>query len=105
MISLLILILLVILIFGSLPRWGYSSGWGYYPSGTLTLILVSFSCFISRAICDPVISSASKNACLETKERCRSIGFDEPGRKKLSRTATITSAIKLSCFDKISELT
>lgn len=40
MISLLILILLIILIFGSLPRWGYSSGWGYYPSGTLTLILI-----------------------------------------------------------------
>lgn len=40
MISLILLIVLVLLIVGALPRWGYSSGWGYYPSGGLTLVLV-----------------------------------------------------------------
>jgi hypothetical protein len=25
---------------GALPTWGYSSGWGYYPSGGLGLILL-----------------------------------------------------------------
>jgi hypothetical protein len=36
----LLLILLVILLIGALPTWPYSSGWGYYPSGGLGLVLV-----------------------------------------------------------------
>lgn len=35
-----LLVLLVLLIIGALPNWGYSSGWGYGPSGILTIILV-----------------------------------------------------------------
>ncbi len=35
-----ILILLVLLLIGALPAWPYSTGWGYYPSGGLGLILV-----------------------------------------------------------------
>ena len=38
--SLLLLILLLVLVFGSLPTWPYSRGWGYYPSGGLGLVLV-----------------------------------------------------------------
>ena len=38
--SLIILILLVILVVGVLPTWPYSSGWGYYPSGGLGLVLL-----------------------------------------------------------------
>jgi Protein of unknown function (DUF3309) len=37
--TILIIILLLILI-GALPTWPYSSGWGYYPSGGLGLILI-----------------------------------------------------------------
>ncbi|HLW92743.1 MAG TPA: DUF3309 family protein [Roseiarcus sp.] len=37
---LLILILLIILIVGALPTWPYSTGWGYYPSGGLGLVLI-----------------------------------------------------------------
>jgi hypothetical protein len=37
---LLLLILLVILLIGSVPAWGYSREWGYYPSGTIGLILI-----------------------------------------------------------------
>jgi hypothetical protein len=37
---LLLLILLLILLVGSVPAWGYSRGWGYYPSGTIGLILI-----------------------------------------------------------------
>jgi Protein of unknown function (DUF3309) len=33
-------IILIILLIGSLPTWGYSGGWGYYPSGGLGLLLV-----------------------------------------------------------------
>ena len=36
----LILILLILVLLAILPTWPYSSGWGYYPSGTLGLILV-----------------------------------------------------------------
>jgi hypothetical protein len=36
----LVLIILVLLIVGALPTWPYSSGWGYYPSSGLGLVLV-----------------------------------------------------------------
>jgi hypothetical protein len=35
-----LLIILVLLLVGALPTWPYSSGWGYYPSGGLGLIVV-----------------------------------------------------------------
>jgi len=35
-----LIIILVLLLLGALPTWPYSSGWGYYPSGGLGLILV-----------------------------------------------------------------
>jgi hypothetical protein len=38
--ALLLLIILILLLFGSVPTWGYSRGWGYYPSGTVGLILI-----------------------------------------------------------------
>jgi hypothetical protein len=36
----LLMIILVLLLVGVLPTWPYSSGWGYYPSGGLGLILL-----------------------------------------------------------------
>jgi hypothetical protein len=38
--SLIVLILVIILLVGALPSWPYSSGWGYYPSGGLGLVLL-----------------------------------------------------------------
>jgi hypothetical protein len=35
-----VLIIVVLLLIGALPRWPYSSGWGYYPSGGLGLVLL-----------------------------------------------------------------
>jgi hypothetical protein len=35
-----LVILLILLLVGALPRWGYSSGWGYGPSGLLGLVLI-----------------------------------------------------------------
>ena len=35
-----VLVLLVLLLLGALPTWPYSSGWGYYPSGGLGLLLL-----------------------------------------------------------------
>lgn len=37
---LLVLIILILLIVGALPTWPYSSGWGYYPSSGLGLLLI-----------------------------------------------------------------
>jgi hypothetical protein len=39
-VGLILVILLILLLIGALPRWGYSSGWGYGPSGLLGLILI-----------------------------------------------------------------
>jgi hypothetical protein len=35
-----LIIILVLAIIGSVPSWPYSSGWGYYPSGGLGLVLL-----------------------------------------------------------------
>ncbi|MES2597903.1 MAG: DUF3309 family protein [Verrucomicrobiota bacterium] len=35
-----LLIILVLLLLGALPTWPYSSGWGYYPSGGLGLVVL-----------------------------------------------------------------
>ncbi len=35
-----LLIILILSLVGALPTWPYSSGWGYYPSGGLGLVLV-----------------------------------------------------------------
>jgi hypothetical protein len=38
--GLIILIILVVLLIGAAPRWPYSRGWGYGPSGGLGTILL-----------------------------------------------------------------
>lgn len=35
-----LLIVLILLLIGALPRWPYNSGWGYGPSGGVGLLLV-----------------------------------------------------------------
>lgn len=35
-----VIVILLLLLIGALPTWPYSSGWGYYPSGGLGLILL-----------------------------------------------------------------
>lgn len=40
MLRLVLIIVLFLLLLGSLPSWPYSSGWGYYPSGGLGLLLI-----------------------------------------------------------------
>jgi hypothetical protein len=39
-VSLIVLIVVILLLIGALPTWGYSSGWGYWPSGGLGIILL-----------------------------------------------------------------
>jgi len=42
MLGTVLLILLILMLVGGLPRWGYSRGWGYGPSGIIGVILVIF---------------------------------------------------------------
>ena len=38
--STILLVILILLLIGALPHWPYSSGWGYYPSGGLGLLVL-----------------------------------------------------------------
>jgi hypothetical protein len=35
-----LLIILILVLVGALPRWGHSRSWGYMPSGGVGLVLV-----------------------------------------------------------------
>lgn len=38
--SWILLLIILVLLIGALPSWGYSRDWGYGPSGGLALVLV-----------------------------------------------------------------
>lgn len=38
--GLILLIILVVLLLGAVPAWPHSRGWGYWPSGTLGIIVL-----------------------------------------------------------------
>ena len=40
MLELILLVVLIMILIGALPRWNYSSSWGYAPSGVLGLVVV-----------------------------------------------------------------
>ena len=40
MLATILIVVVVLALLGSLPTWGYSRGWGYYPSGGLGLVLL-----------------------------------------------------------------
>ena len=40
MLGTILIILLILLLIGALPRWGHSASWGYGPFGILGVVLV-----------------------------------------------------------------
>jgi hypothetical protein len=38
--STILIVILVVAVIAAIPTWPYSSGWGYYPSGGLGLVLL-----------------------------------------------------------------
>ena len=48
MLTTIVLVLLVLMLVGALPTWGYSSGWGYGPMGVLAVLLVLWLVFGNR---------------------------------------------------------
>ena len=40
MLGTILIIVLILLLLGALPSWGYSRGWGYGPSGLLGVVVI-----------------------------------------------------------------
>ena len=40
MLGTILLIVLILMLIGAIPRWPHSKEWGYAPSGTLGIILI-----------------------------------------------------------------
>jgi Protein of unknown function (DUF3309) len=40
MLGTILIVILLLALFGALPRWSHSRDWGYYPTGGLGLILL-----------------------------------------------------------------
>ncbi|HTL66004.1 MAG TPA: DUF3309 family protein [Pseudolabrys sp.] len=40
MLGTILVILLILILIGAIPRWPYSTGWGYGPSGIVGVVLI-----------------------------------------------------------------
>ena len=40
MLGTILIVILILMLLGSVPRWPHSRNWGYYPSGGLGLVLL-----------------------------------------------------------------
>lgn len=40
MLGTILIVLLILMLIGALPRWGHSQNWGYYPTGGLGVVLL-----------------------------------------------------------------
>ena len=40
MLGTILLIILILILIGAIPNWGYSRGWGYGPSGLVGVLLI-----------------------------------------------------------------
>ncbi len=48
MLRVVLLVILVLMLLGSLPLWSFNSGWGYYPAGGFSLLIVVLLLFLFR---------------------------------------------------------
>ena len=40
MLTTILIVVLILMLLGAVPRWPHSKNWGYYPSGGLGLVLL-----------------------------------------------------------------
>ena len=40
MLGTILIVILILMLLGAIPRWPHSRNWGYYPSGGLGLVLL-----------------------------------------------------------------
>ena len=45
-----LIIIFILMLIGSLPTWGYSSGWGWSPVGIIVFLLVLWLIFGNRLV-------------------------------------------------------
>ena len=38
--GIILLVILILILIGALPTWPHSSGWGYYPSGGVGILVI-----------------------------------------------------------------
>ncbi|MHB1204268.1 MAG: DUF3309 family protein [Rhodospirillaceae bacterium] len=48
MLRVVLLVIVVLMLLGSLPLWSFNSGWGYYPAGGFSLLIVVLLLFLFR---------------------------------------------------------
>ena len=67
--STILLIVLILLLIGAVPAWPYSTGWGYYPSGIVGVLLIVVSALVYVAFILPWIlhrvSVRAKSAAMD----------------------------------------
>ena len=40
MLGTILIVIVILMLVGAMPRWPHSRGWGYYPSGGIGLVLI-----------------------------------------------------------------
>jgi hypothetical protein len=40
MLGTILIVILILMLLGALPKWGHSKNWGYFPSGGLGLVVL-----------------------------------------------------------------
>lgn len=40
MLGTILIIILILALIGAIPRWPYNRGWGYWPGGLISLVLI-----------------------------------------------------------------
>jgi len=40
MLGTILIVIVILMLLGAIPRWPHSQNWGYYPSGGLGLVLI-----------------------------------------------------------------
>lgn len=48
MLRVVLLVIVVLMLLGSLPLWSFNGGWGYYPAGGFSLLIVVLLLFLFR---------------------------------------------------------
>ncbi len=75
MLGTILIIILILLLIGAIPNWGYSRGWGYAPSGGVGLILV----IVVVLLLDGTHLSARRSGSMGHDHRHRHVAQDVRG--------------------------
>lgn len=49
MLETILIIVLVLILIGALPTWPHSRGWGYAPSGVVTILIIVLIVYLLQA--------------------------------------------------------